>query len=327
MSSRITFITASFLGAVCFGGTLPALKISYESYSPIAAASGRGLIAGMIALIIVLSLKLPFPARKSWPALALSSFCLILGFPYLTAYSTHANGAATMGVFISIAPLISASFAAFYFRERTTPLFWLCNFLAIAVLIHFYGVSNAQASTSIFLAVLCSGIGYAVCAKLSLDIGNWQSICWCLVVTLPVNAFIFGLEMGNSNLAPTLSASMAILYLALFSQLIGFAFWNYGLSNGGVATMVQFQHLVPFISIALAELIAGESVNQIVWIYAGLNVTILVIGLNSEALTKLSTSKIFSKDASNGFQYIKRVLSGEKSLRKGSLKELEKEGV
>lgn len=312
--SQFTYIAASFFGAVCFGGTLPALKLSYEGYSPIAAAGGRGLIAGMIALLIVIALRLPFPARSTWPALGISSFCLILAFPYLTAYSTHVNGAATMGVFISVAPLISASFAALYFKEQTNRLFWFCNFLAVSVLIHFYGVSNAQASTSIFLAVLCSGIGYAVCAKLSQQIGNWQSICWCLVITLPINAFVFGFEMGVSNLAPTSTSSLAILYLALFSQLIGFAFWNYGLSNGGVATMVQFQHLVPFISIVLAGLIAGEIVDNSVWLYAVLNVSILVVGLNSASL-----SRILHRKLSTAFVIKDRVRNGYKPLPKEGL--------
>ena len=298
MSQKQIIATLSaFTGALCFGGTLPAFKLSYESFSPIATASGRGFIAGIIVLTIVLLFKTPLPPKTSWRQLMLSSFCLVIGFPYLMALATQANGAATMGVFLSIAPLISAAFAVLIYKEVTSVLFWLCGAVAIFILTSFFGVSGSSASMTILAAVLCSGVGYAVCAKAAQQVGYWQAIAWCLVIALPVNAFIFGYSTNTPTEHPapvSLTAVLALFYLAIFSQLIGFIFWNYGLATGGIATMVQFQHLVPFLSIALAALLAGESIEGYVWQHAIAVVSVLILALNANRLTK------------NGLQWLRK---------------------
>lgn len=59
----------------------------------------------------------------------------------------------------------------------------------------------------------------------------------------------------------TLSGLVAVLYISIFSMLIGFFFWYYGLSKGGIASVGQLQLLQPFMGLALAAVILHEPIS------------------------------------------------------------------
>ena len=58
-------------------------------------------------------------------------------------------------------------------------------------------------------------------------------------------------DLAHIDLKPWLG----LLYVALFSQWIGFFAWNAGMAMGGIARVSQVQLLQPFITFALAALI------------------------------------------------------------------------
>ena len=108
--------------------------------------------------------------------------------------------------------------------------------------------------------------------------GGWQVISWALVISLPV------LALALAALAPKMSfhahwpAWASFLYVALFSQLIGFFFWNKGLAMGGVARVGQVQLLQTFVTLAGAALFTGEAVGWRELEFAMLVVSIVAIG-------------------------------------------------
>ena len=71
---------------------------------------------------------------------------------------------------------------------------------------------------------------------------------------------------------------MTFLYLALGSQLIGFFFWNHGLSIGGVAKVGQVQLLQTFVTLVAAALLAGERIEWRQVVFAVLVVAIVALG-------------------------------------------------
>ena len=76
------------------------------------------------------------------------------------------------------------------------------------------------------------------------------------------------------NWSAPASAWAGFLYLALFSQFIGFFAWYQGLALGGVAKVGQLQLLQTFVTLGAAALLLGE---QITWIEIGF--ALLVVAL------------------------------------------------
>jgi drug/metabolite transporter (DMT)-like permease len=61
---------------------------------------------------------------------------------------------------------------------------------------------------------------------------------------------------------------LGLLYVALFSQWIGFFAWNAGMAMGGIARVSQVQLLQPFITFALAALFNGETITWQIVLFA-----------------------------------------------------------
>lgn len=56
-------------------------------------------------------------------------------------------------------------------------------------------------------------------------------------------------------------STLALLYVGLFSMLIGFIFWYRGLDQCGISNIGQLQFLQPFLSLVLAAVILDEPIG------------------------------------------------------------------
>lgn len=53
---------------------------------------------------------------------------------------------------------------------------------------------------------------------------------------------------------------LSLLYVSVFSMLVGFVFWYRGLALGGIAGVSQLQLLQPFLGLGLAAMLLGEPI-------------------------------------------------------------------
>jgi drug/metabolite transporter (DMT)-like permease len=72
-------------------------------------------------------------------------------------------------------------------------------------------------------------------------------------------ASVFAIPHSFENVQ--MSAWLGLIYVSLFSMLIGFFFWYRGLAQGGIAAVGQLQLLQPFMGLTLAATLLGEAVD------------------------------------------------------------------
>lgn len=106
-----------------------------------------------------------------------------------------------------------------------------------------------------------AAVGFA--ALRSGGIGAWQTICWALVLALPVMAVLTGLSIAQEPPAPTLAGGAAFAYLSVVSMLLGFFAWYRGLGIGPMAQVCQVQLAQPILTLIWAALLLGE---QLTWL-------------------------------------------------------------
>jgi drug/metabolite transporter (DMT)-like permease len=85
-----------------------------------------------------------------------------------------------------------------------------------------------------------------------------------LPISLPAAALTMPADLSAIPLGPWL----ALLYVAVFSQWIGFFAWNAGMALGGIARVSQVQLLQPFVTFALAAVINGETITLATVLFA-----------------------------------------------------------
>src|SRR5690349_18759497 len=270
-----------FVGMAIFGGTLPATRIAVSAIDPVALTAMRTAIAGICSLALVVVLRRKFPPRQLWLQLAVASICVVILFPFLMALAVQTVDASHGGVVMGALPIATAFVAVLITHERPKPLFWIASLAGAALVVAFALRQGGGALTSgdllLFAAVAASAVGYAFSGRLTIEMPGWEVISWALVIALPISlpAAVLFLP-GNGGEIP-LRPWLALVYVALFSQWIGFFAWNAGLAMGGIARVSQMQLLQPFVTFALAALINGETITpQTVLFAAGVVATVAI---------------------------------------------------
>lgn len=253
------------LGVAIFAGSLPATRIAVADLNPSFLTCARAAVAALLAGAFLLAQRAQRPALADVPSLAIAAAGVVVGFPLLTALALQRMTSAYSIVFVGLLPLCTAIFAVLRGGERPRGLFWVFSLAGAGVVAGYAAMGGGQSSLSgdllMLAAVLVCGMGYAEGARLSRRLGGWQVISWALMLSLPL-MLPLALWLAPATLAH-LSAStwLSFVYVAVFSQLIGFVFWYRGLAQGGIAAVGQLQLLQPFMGLALAAVLLHEQVS------------------------------------------------------------------
>jgi drug/metabolite transporter (DMT)-like permease len=97
------------------------------------------------------------------------------------------------------------------------------------------------------------------------------------VIALPVALPAAWLTMPADIAAVPLKPMLGLLYVALFSQWIGFFAWNAGMAMGGIARVSQVQLLQPFVTFALAAYFNDETITPQIVLFAAAVVATVAI--------------------------------------------------
>ncbi|MBE2173511.1 DMT family transporter [Acinetobacter oleivorans] len=255
-----------FIGVAIFAGSLPATRVAVMGFEPGFLTAARAAIAGILGLILILVLKQKKPAKQDWWPLAIVALGVVIGFPLFTALALQYMNAAHSIVFVSLLPLATAIFAVLRGGEKPNHFFWIFAVLGSAVVFAYMFFLSGDTSLGIgdfymLMAIIFCGFGYAEGGVLSRKIGGWQVICWALILSLPFMLFLTIFYMPTSFQNISASAVVGLIYVSLFSMLIGFFFWYKGLAQGGIAAISQLQLLQPLMGLAIAAALLHEHVS------------------------------------------------------------------
>jgi len=270
-----------FVGVVIFGGTLPGTRLAVSAIDPIAVTALRAAIAGICSLALLITLRRPLPPRALWPQLVIAMLCVTILFPLFITFGMQTVDASHGGVVLGVLPIATALVAIAITHERPRPLFWIASLAGAALVIAFAlrqgGGAMSSGDLLLFAAVAASAIGYGFSGRLTSSMPGWEVISWILVIALPISIPAAWLTMPADILQLPAKPLLGLVYVALFSQWIGFFAWNAGMAMGGIARVSQVQLLQPFVTFALAAYFNGESITWQTVAFAAAVVTTVAI--------------------------------------------------
>ena len=274
-------LSLGFVGMAIFGGTLPATRIAVSAIDPLALTALRTAIAGLCSLMLLIALRRKPPPRRLWPQLLIAMLCVSVAFPFLMALAVRTVDASHGGVVLGILPIATALVAVLITHERPRPLFWVASIAGAALVIAFAlrqgGGTLSAGDLLLFAAVAVSAVGYAVSGRLTAEMPGWEVISWILVMALPISLPAVALTMPADLADVALKPWLALLYVAVFSQWVGFFAWNAGMAMGGIARVSQVQLLQPFVTFALAAFFNDETITLQILLFAAAVVATVAI--------------------------------------------------
>jgi len=255
-------------GVAIFSLTLPFTRLAVRELDPLFLTLARALGAAVLAAGWLRLRRVALPGRAAlWP-LAIVALGCVLGFPLLSSIAMRTVPASHGAVLAGMLPLATALYAALRGYERPSNGFWLVALLGSGLVVVFAlsqgGGTLQPADLLMFGAIVAAAAGYAEGGRVARTLGGQETICWALVLAaVPAAVLLVALEGDQlARLGSVGAASwLGFGYVTVGSMFIGFFFWYRGLALGGVARVGQVQLLQPFLSLAGAAVLLGETLT------------------------------------------------------------------
>jgi len=254
------------LGVLAFSFSYPATRLAVVDLDPLFVAFGRAAVAGLLAVAYLLAVRAPRPSALQWKSLAIVAAFVVIGFPTLTGIALQAKTSAHVAVITALMPAATAVAAVVRAGERPSRVFWVAaatGAVAVTAFAVSQGAGGLDADDVLLLvAVVIIGIGYAEGGALSRTLGGARTICWALLLALPLTIPVTLLVAGRSDFSTVEPpAWFGFAYVSVFSMFLGFFAWYGGLARGGVARIGQVQLAQPLLTFVFAVAVLGETVT------------------------------------------------------------------
>jgi drug/metabolite transporter (DMT)-like permease len=266
-ANRAIGLALGALGVLAFSMSLPATRVAVQQLDPWFVAFGRALGAALLGWAYLRSTGAPRPTRSQWRRLSIVALGVVVGFPLFTSLALTTQTSAHGAVVITVLPAMTAVFAVLRAGERPPLLFWVASvgglLAVLAFLITSGAVRGALSAADLFLlaAVVLCGLGYAEGGALARELGGARTICWALLLSLPLTLPITLVAASAHPPRATAAAWSAFAYVTVISMFLGFFAWYAGLARGGVAQVGQIQLAQPVLTLLWSALLLGESVT------------------------------------------------------------------
>ena len=245
-----------------FSFSLPATRLAVADLDPWFVAFGRAAVAAALAAIVLVATRAPRPSRSQLARLTVVAAGVVLGFPLFTSLALQDRTASHSVVIIALLPAATAVAAVLRAGERPSLRFWLASAAGMLCVLGFAvgrGAGDLQEDDLfLLLAVVLCALGYAEGGALSRELGGARTICWALLVALPVTLPVT-LAVGPDPAGAT--AWLGFAYVSLVSMFLAFFAWYAGLARGGVAKVGQVQLLQPMLTLTWSAAVLGEHVG------------------------------------------------------------------
>jgi len=267
-------VPAAYLGIILIWSTTPlAIKWSTDGAGFAFAVTSRMFIGlAVVALILALwriALPLHRRARMSYLASGLGLF----GAMTLTYWGARHIHSGLVSVLFGLSPLVTGILALFWLEEEALSRHKLAGMLlGLFGLTVIFGNSGElgdayalEGMAALLMAVLIYSASLVWLKRIGDDSPPLATTAGTLTVALPLFTLVWWLTDGHvpAHLSPRTEA--AILYLAVFGSVLGFALYYYVIKHLETGKVALITLVTPVLALWLGHALNGEAVTAQVW--------------------------------------------------------------
>ncbi|MFN3891582.1 MAG: DMT family transporter [Beijerinckiaceae bacterium] len=254
-----------------WGGNVPAARLAVGEVSPMVIVAGRWAIA--CALLYFL---LPRNVRADWPILlphwrwiAFMGATLTLSNALIFLAAVHTSGL-NLAILQGVTPVLVILGAWIAWRTPIGIVRWtgLAVSLSGVILVATQGHPLALAGTAFNIGDILQFASSSIYAVYALALRNKpRGSAWALFALISVVSFATSLPLlaieyaSGATIWPTAQGFLVLLYIAIFTSLLGQIFFMRAVELVGPGRAANFHNLTPVFGAILSVLILGERLN------------------------------------------------------------------
>lgn len=257
-----------------WSGTPIANKIAVDYMDGLTAGLLRSTLAGIVAVLVAVALRLPFPRDgKDRLLLILSGVASFAAWPVTLSIGLEHTSAGHAALILATIPVIAVLLAALLDRRAPSALWWLGAGIALGGCALLVGAARPDEAGSagawtplgdgiVFLGGAICAVGYVAGGRLSPRIGTAATTFWGLSVAMIVLVPLFASAAPRTRWsAVAVDGWLAMGWMSLLSSLAAYALWFYALGRGGIGRTSSLLLVMPAITLLGAALVLGETIG------------------------------------------------------------------
>lgn len=273
---------------VIWGSTYLGIRYALESYPPFLLAGVRFLGAGVVMYTFLRWRGLAPPTPRQWRNAAITGVLLLLGGNGLVCYAEETVSSGIAAVAVASMPLFAAVFSGLYgqWPNRREVIGLLIGFVGVVVLNLGSGLAGSRiGALALITAAMCWAFGSVWSKRQDMPAGpmNTAAQMLCASVALLLVGFATGEHLPAH---PTVRATAAVVYLAIFGSIVAFSSYLYVLKHARPALATSYAYVNPPVAVLFGVWLAGEHVGT----FDLVGMAIILLGVGVITLAKLRRS-------------------------------------
>ncbi|MGN9757167.1 DMT family transporter [Streptomyces sp. SD31] len=254
---------AATVTVVLWASAFVSIRSAGEEYSPGALALGRLLVGALVLGVICLVRREGLPPRAAWPGIAISGLLWFGFYSVVLNWGEQQVDAGTAALVVNIGPILIALLGARLLGDPMPPRLLAGMAVAFAGAVTVGLSMSGGGGSSVLGVVLCllAAVGYAggvVAQKPALGHASPLQVTTfgCLVgavLCLPFSGQLIG-DAADASVSATLN----LVYLGVFSLALAFTTWAYALARTTASRMGATTYAVPALVVLMSWLALGE---------------------------------------------------------------------
>lgn len=257
---------ALLISVVVWAAAFPAIRAGLAGYEFGHLVLLRFVSASIVALGVWLVRGRPIPRRADLPAIAAVGLLAMTIYPAALSFGEKSVPAGTASILVNLSPIFTAVLATFFLGERLSAVGWVGIGVAFsgAAMVSGSG-ARLELSAGVLAVVFSAAVqgAYFVAAKPLLKRYDGMSLTILLLWFGTGADLIFARGFVSAVAHAPLEATLAVVFLGVFSSVLGFSTWFYGLARVSAPHAASFLYLVPPVSILIAWAWLGERPSAI----------------------------------------------------------------
>jgi drug/metabolite transporter (DMT)-like permease len=246
-----------------WGSTYLAIRFGLASYPPFLMAGTRFVCAGAVLFAFLRWRGYAAPTRAQWLNSAATGAMLLGLGNGLVCYAEQSVASGLAAVAVASMPLFAAVFGGLY-GQWPRRMEWLGLGVGFAgvVMLNLGGSMAGSPFGALALIVAAGAWAFGSVWSRRRNMPPAAMNTAAQMLTGGVLLLAFALIVGERwPAAPTLSANLALVYLAVAGSLIGFSAYLYLLNNVRPALATSYAYVNPPVAVLFGAMLGGESVR------------------------------------------------------------------